>query len=78
MTKDGILARIDAIWHKIRHPTHDLVWKDSPVMNDPEFKCEGDILCNTCNIIFWCRFYDDPNRFNYDKINPDPDEKHKR
>jgi hypothetical protein len=58
---DGILARIHAVCHKILHPTHKLLWKNSPILNDPEFKCAGDIVCETCDIIFWCRFYDHKN-----------------
>jgi len=73
---DGIIARIEAVCHKILHPFHKLIWKLDPISDDPEFKCEGDIVCQTCNVIFWCRFYDDPDRFNNKKIN-DPITKHK-
>jgi len=46
-------ARIRAILHKLTHPGHELVWRrldDSP--------CPGDIVCETCNSLFWCRLYD--------------------
>ena len=68
MTKDGIIARIEAICHKIRHPTHKLVWKFEPVSDDPDFKCEGDIICSDCDRIYWCRFYDDPKHGESKKI----------
>jgi hypothetical protein len=62
MTLDGILARISAIWHKVIHPRHKLVWRSDPVLDDPEFKCEGDIFCETCEMFFWCRYYDNPTK----------------
>lgn len=58
MTLAGIFARIDAVWHKITHPKHKISWKDDPILDDPYFVCEGDIVCKTCNKLFWCRYYD--------------------
>ena len=56
---DKYLARLSAIAHKIRHPSHKLVWRKDP-HEDSMFRCEGDIVCDTCDILFWCRYYDDP------------------
>jgi len=53
MTFTGFLARIDAICHKIWNPKHDLKWRI-----DADELCDGDIVCKTCGIIFWCRYYD--------------------
>lgn len=47
----GIGARIDAIKHKIRHPKHQILWRN----NVEEGICRGDILCDTCGIVYWCR-----------------------
>jgi hypothetical protein len=69
MTLDSILARLSAILHKIRHPDHKLLWKHNPVLDDHDIRCEGDIVCESCKKFFWCRFYDNPNRFDYGKIN---------
>jgi len=46
----GFKARIEAIWHKIWHPRHDVKWR----INADE-ECPGDITCETCSCIFWCR-----------------------
>lgn len=46
----GFLARIDAILHKIRHPSHDVRWRTGVGKY-----CSGDITCETCSCIFWCR-----------------------
>jgi len=59
MTLDGFIARLQAICHKIRHPKHKLVWKHSP----EEGLCKGDIVCETCDIVFWCRFYDKKRKY---------------
>ena len=62
MNIDGVLARISAIWHKVTHPRHKLSWTSDPVLNDPDFVCKGDIICDTCKKFFWCRYYDNPTR----------------
>lgn len=46
----GFLGRLDAILHKIRHPSHKMAWR----ANVDEL-CTGDIECSTCSICFWCR-----------------------
>jgi len=46
----GFLARIEAILHKIRYPRHDVKWRT----NIGE-SCSGDIVCETCSHMFWCR-----------------------
>jgi len=46
----GFGARIDAVLHKIRHPKHEVRWR----ANADEY-CPGDITCETCGCIFWCR-----------------------
>ncbi len=53
MTILGLSARIDAICHKIRHPHHKILWRF-----DPDEICPGDIVCETCDIVFWCRALD--------------------
>jgi len=49
----GIQARLHAIGHKIAHPTHKVFWR---VQADKT--CDGDIICDTCQRIYWCRFQD--------------------
>ncbi len=46
----GFQARVDAILHKILHPTHSVKWRT----NEGDI-CPGDIACETCNQVFWCR-----------------------
>jgi len=46
----GFKARIDAIYHKIRYPKHSIRWR----VNVGE-SCSGDITCETCGHVFWCR-----------------------
>lgn len=53
MIRDGFQARIHAMWHKITHQTHDVQWRYKPGK-----LCPGDITCETCNKIFWCRMLD--------------------
>lgn len=53
MTYYGLHARIHAILHKLRHPRHKLIWR-----LDPNEFCPGDIVCDTCNVILWCRALD--------------------
>ena len=60
MTLDGILARLQAIWHKVCHPSHKILWNFDPVIDDPEFNHNGDIVCAKCDKVFWCRWYDTP------------------
>ena len=44
----AIRARLAAIFHKILHPIHNLVWQ-----------CRGSaICCHTCNRIYWDRLYE--------------------
>ena len=47
---DGFWARMSALWHRIRHPWHFMVW-----CTPAEELCRGDLICHTCNCIFWCR-----------------------
>ena len=49
----GFRARIDAIIHKIFHPTHNLQWRVGA-----DKVCDGDIICETCSLCFWCRVHD--------------------
>jgi len=46
----GLLARIDAVFHKIRHLRHNVKWRANVGKS-----CSGDIICETCSCIFWCR-----------------------
>jgi len=55
MSWEGFLARAWTILHKILHPTHIIIWKDGPA---PEIGCAGDIICETCDMLIWCRSYD--------------------
>lgn len=48
-----ILAIKSIIIHKIFHPSHKIIWKISP----EEFICPGDIVCETCDVVYWCRSY---------------------
>jgi hypothetical protein len=41
----GVRARVDAICHKLRHPSHRLLWRANGCCID----------CYTCNHVFWCR-----------------------
>jgi hypothetical protein len=49
----GFEARVRVIIHKILHPTHVINWR----VNVDEI-CPGDITCETCNVLYWCRWYD--------------------
>jgi len=49
----GIFARLHVIGHKLRHPSHVIFWR---LMNDNI--CDGDIVCDTCQRNYWCRFQD--------------------
>jgi len=42
---DGISARLRAVFHKISHPMHKMRWR----------KDDCDIICETCERIYWCR-----------------------
>ena len=53
----GVGARIQAIFHKIRHPKHEVLWRT----NIDEL-CPGDITCETCNVVFWCRSIEMSNK----------------
>jgi len=53
---NGFHARLEAILHKIFHPNHRLIWR-----TQREEICSGDIVCDTCNKIYWCRWYDNPS-----------------
>jgi hypothetical protein len=59
MTFDGLLCRIEAIWHKICNPSHSIIWKYHEFEEDKEVCPNGDILCKTCDRIYWCRTYED-------------------
>ena len=48
---DWLFARVIGIGHILRW--HQVEWKYSP-----EDTCYGDIVCHTCNLIIWCRWYD--------------------
>ena len=50
----GLWARLDAIWHKLTHWSHDVRWR-----TNRDERCPGDITCETCSCIFWCRLQDD-------------------
>lgn len=51
-------ARLMAILHKICNPKHDVVWRYYETEQDKLICPNGDIVCNTCNILFFCRTYD--------------------
>lgn len=53
MGRYGIQAKLSAIWHKICHPRHDVRWRVNK-----DNVCPGDITCETCEMIIWCRIYD--------------------
>ncbi len=53
MTWYGFSARVNIIWHKIIHPTHNVKWRV-----DVGKECDGDIVCETCDTIYWCRLHD--------------------
>jgi hypothetical protein len=46
----GLPSRVFAIAHKLRHPSHRLDWR-----SDVSEACPGDIVCDTCSTLFWCR-----------------------
>jgi hypothetical protein len=57
----NISCRVDAVVHKILYPTHNVKWKDKEsicIDEDGTVLCPGDIICKTCNKVFWCRAYD--------------------
>ena len=47
----GLHARLIALYHTIK--LHDVDWRKTP-----DEICDGDIYCNTCNLLIWCRCYD--------------------
>ena len=46
-----IAARLDAVWHWARG--HRVRWRANP-----DYMCSGDILCDTCDAVMWCRSHD--------------------
>lgn len=50
MSYYGFLARLDAIFHKITHLRHQVLWR-----TNADNLCPGDITCEDCDILFWCR-----------------------
>ena len=46
-------ARIHGLWCLVR--MHDIEWRAN---TDYEPDCPGDIVCHTCNLVLWCRWYD--------------------
>jgi len=55
---EGIRARLDAFWCVVKG--HDMKWRTEP---DLGAGCTGDILCQTCGLLHWCRWYDASARF---------------
>lgn len=51
MTLDGFFARVGAFWHIARG--HDVDWAV-----DTSDLCDGDIVCETCHVVLWCRYHD--------------------
>ena len=64
MTIDGFQARLRAIWHKVMHPTHKVLWRTKIGKI-----CPGDITCETCNKIIWCRMLELSNKELNKRIN---------
>jgi hypothetical protein len=52
MTFNGFVARLQAITHKIFNPKHKVIWRTRA-----DEVCSGDIVCETCDRIYWCRSY---------------------
>ena len=46
----GLLYRFEAVFHKIFHPSHRMRWRA-----EKDILCTGNIICETCNHIYWCR-----------------------
>lgn len=46
-----IAARLKGLWCIVCG--HDIEWFYSP-----DDMCSGDIVCNTCNQLIWCRWHD--------------------
>jgi len=53
MGSNWLYARLEGLWHKTLG--HDVKWS-----GNRDALCKGDIICKTCNITIWCRWYD-PN-----------------
>lgn len=51
----GFLARLDAIFHKLFYPWHRVLW----VTVADELCLNGDITCETCGVVYWCRALED-------------------
>lgn len=51
MTLAGFFARVDAFWHLVRG--HQIAW-----VVDASELCDGDIICDTCSAVLWCRYHD--------------------
>jgi hypothetical protein len=69
MTFNGIIARINAIIHKLLNLNHYIIWRYLDKDDDKNI-CEGDIVCQTCNIIFWCRYYDKSKKEQIESLIP--------
>jgi hypothetical protein len=52
MSVDGIKARLDAFWHFARG--HQMAWH----VNRDDLCPNGDIVCETCRLVIWCRAHD--------------------
>jgi hypothetical protein len=46
-----LMARISGLWHLVR--LHRVHWRQA---FDPWIGCTGDIACETCDLLIWCRF----------------------
>ena len=47
----GLEARLSYLWHALR--SHDVRWRSNA--DEAYEACSGDITCETCNVLFWCR-----------------------
>lgn len=69
MARSHILTTMISALHARLHAVvcwlkgHDVKWRtgsESLVEDDVRFAdtCPGDIVCETCNLVIWCRWYD--------------------
>jgi hypothetical protein len=52
MTYYGVTARLEGVWHMLRG--HRVLWSTHAVKDF----CVGDIVCESCNRVIWCRALD--------------------
>lgn len=51
LNRYAISSRGVAVWHWLRG--HRILWR-----TNQDHVCTGDIVCETCDLLIWCRAHD--------------------